>query len=155
MIAQCPVPPPKWKLCQYQQKPLEKEKLNFSRCVLSHTKTKASLTYPVSHCSHKSALDKGQPGIQIHKKIQKVIAKTAVSPDSKAALQSALMNYLRKLNKRWSHALRVIINRTFMKTFSSVPELGHTRLAYQMWKIRQATFLSPSRCAIEKKKRRN
>ena len=30
MIPQRPVPPPKWKFCQYQKKTLEKQKLNFS-----------------------------------------------------------------------------------------------------------------------------
>ena len=41
-----------------------------------------------------------------------------------------------------------------MKTFSSASELDHTRLAKQIWKIRRATFVSPSRFAVEKKKKK-
>ena len=37
-------------------------------------------------------------------------------------------------------------------SFSSVSELNHTRLALQMWKIIQATFVSSSRFNVEKKK---
>ena len=50
MIAQCPVPPPKWKLCQCQQKTLEKQKPNFSPRALFHTKTRVNPKYPVRHC---------------------------------------------------------------------------------------------------------
>ena len=50
MIAQCPVPLPKRNFCQYQQKALEKEKLNFSDCALFHMKTRVSLKYFVSYC---------------------------------------------------------------------------------------------------------
>ena len=50
MTAQCRVPLPKYKFCQYQQKALEKQKLNFSHSALFHTKTKVSLKYFVSDC---------------------------------------------------------------------------------------------------------
>lgn len=36
-------------------------------------------------------------------------------------------------------------------TFSSVPQLSYTLLAYQIWKIWQATFVSPCRFVVEKK----
>ena len=36
----------------------------------------------------------------------------------------------------------------------SVSKLDHICLTYQIWNIREATYVSPSRFAVEKKKRR-
>ena len=44
------------KVCQYWQKALEKQKLNFSRRALFHMKTRVSLKYFVNDCSFKSYL---------------------------------------------------------------------------------------------------
>ena len=63
------------------------------------------------------------------------------------------MNCSCKLNKYWSHAPWKTIHKTFKKTFSIVPQLGYTFLTYQIWKIWQATFVSPCRFAVEKKTR--
>ena len=61
MISQCPASPPHWKPWQYQQKTLGKEKLNFSRCALSATKTGVSLRYFVSYCLWKLFFDSNSP----------------------------------------------------------------------------------------------
>ena len=45
MIAQCPIPLPKWKFCQYQQKTLKKQKLNLSLSALFHMKTRICIKY--------------------------------------------------------------------------------------------------------------
>ena len=39
-------------------------------------------------------------------------------------------------------------------TFFSASEIGHTRLAQQIWKIQQATFASPSKFALEKNQKK-
>ena len=49
MIAQCPVSLPNGKFCQYWQKTLEKQKLNFSRCALFHVNTRVSFKHFVSY----------------------------------------------------------------------------------------------------------
>ena len=56
MIAQPPVSPTKWKLCQYYNKTLEEQKPNppTPHCAPSHTKTRASPKYSVSHCRRHS-----------------------------------------------------------------------------------------------------
>ena len=64
MIAQCPVPPspsPKPKLCQYQQKTLQKQKLNSSYCALFHMKTRVSLKNYVRYCLWKLFFDSKSP----------------------------------------------------------------------------------------------
>ena len=53
IIAWCPVLLPKLKFCQYQQKVLEKQKLNFSRRVLFHIKTTVCLKYLGQDCLRK------------------------------------------------------------------------------------------------------
>ena len=50
MTAQRPAPPPKSKPHQCWQKTAENQKLNFTRCALFRTKTRASAKYPASHC---------------------------------------------------------------------------------------------------------
>ena len=42
MIAQCPVSPPKQKLCYYQKKTVKTQKLDFFLCALFHMKTSQS-----------------------------------------------------------------------------------------------------------------
>ena len=49
MIAQQPVPPPKGKPRQYQEKTPEKWILNLHRCARFHTKTRVSPRYSASH----------------------------------------------------------------------------------------------------------
>ena len=51
IIARRSVSLPKLKFCQYQQRTLEKQKLNFSRRVLFHSKTTACLKYLGQDCS--------------------------------------------------------------------------------------------------------
>ena len=48
-IAQCSVFHPNSKLCQYQQKNIEKQKLNFSHSALFHMKTRVCLKYFVHY----------------------------------------------------------------------------------------------------------
>ena len=57
MIAQCPILLAKENFCQYQQKRLEKQQLNFSRSVLYFMKTRFTLKYIVTHSLWKSFLD--------------------------------------------------------------------------------------------------
>ena len=49
-IAQCPAFLLKRKFCQYQQKTVEKQKLNFSGSALFHIENRVSLTYFVNGC---------------------------------------------------------------------------------------------------------
>ena len=61
MIAPHPDPPKKWQLSQYQQKALEKQKLNLSRSTPPRTKTTASLKYSVNDCRSAIAQFKNSP----------------------------------------------------------------------------------------------
>ena len=99
MIAQCPLPPPKQKLCQYQKKTPE-IKLNLSRCAPFHTKTRAGPRYPMSHCSPHQARNPVEGPHYTPLKIQKVPRPCKKSHIASIAGLNRALNALLRVSRR-------------------------------------------------------
>ena len=61
MTPQHPVPPPKRKLRQHFELPIQEPHQNFPRSALSHAKARSSLQYPVNNCPCKPPFDSNKP----------------------------------------------------------------------------------------------